>query len=317
MPVGFFVDLSKVRPMADIIRSIPSEQLGRYRKYSNIRAFIESPEITFNAAEQLFEYESFDQFLATWGFTGRFFRSVEHLRSLIQAVRQSLIKQNISYVELTVSVVEYLDMGLALEDIVEALEEACGQDHPRMRWIVDLVRDTGPESALILFERILVLQPSSLVAITLGGSEHLFPPAQFERLYAAAHGSGLKTSVHAGEGLGPSSVWDAIRILRADRIGHGVRAIEDPALVQYLADNEIPLEVCITSNLRTGIYQNLGEHPVKRLYEAGVPITISTDDPTFFETDLNREFTHLRETGMTDHAVLQVLKNGFRYSFDG
>ena len=316
MPVGFFVDLANSRPMAEVIRSIPPERLDYYQAYSNIAAFLDGSEITAEAVERLFAYNSFDQFLATWGFTGRFFRDAEDLRNLIQGVRQALITQNITYVELTVSVVEYLDRGLELPEVVDAIEEACLQDSPKIRWIVDLVRDSGPEHAASLFDRILCLRPANLVAITLGGSEHLFPPAQFDRLYAAARDAGLKTTVHAGEGLGPSSVWDAIRVLRVDRIGHGVRAVEDPTLVRHLADNEIPLEVCITSNLRTGIYQSLREHPVKLLYEAGVPITISTDDPTYFGTTLLEEFVRLRETGLPDEAVRQVLRNGFRYGFD-
>src|SRR5207237_5483977 len=117
----------------------------------------------------------------------------------------------------------------ALPDIISTLEAATGAPGIRVQWIVDLVRDTGPEAALNLLKQIIDLCCGALVGITLGGSEHLYPPVDFAQVYSTARDHGLRLTVHAGEAAGPESVWDAIRVLGTERIGHGVRAIEDPS----------------------------------------------------------------------------------------
>jgi adenosine deaminase len=130
-----------------------------------------------------------------------------------------------------------------------------------------------------------------------------------------AREAGLRRTVHAGEGLGPESVWGAIRELEVERIGHGVRSIEDPALVRHLAENKIPLEVCPTSNLWTGIYPSYQAHPLKALHEAGVPLSINTDDPGFFGTSLSAEYEHASEMGLSEAAIREIMRNGFRHAF--
>jgi len=115
--------------------------------------------------------------------------------------------------------------------------------------------------------------------------------------------------------VGPQSVWDALQVLGVERIGHGVRAVEDQRLVQHLAERQIPLEVCPTSNIRTGAIASYEAHPVKTLFDAGVPITISTDDPTFFKTTVAEEYVRLRDLGFSDRDLYQLLENGFRYAF--
>ena len=233
---------------------------------------------------------------------------------MIAAVRRQFCRENIVYAEVTVSVIEYVNQGIPLEALLEALSEE-PETPPRVRWIVDLVRNIGPEAAESLLDRILERRPRNLAAVTLGGAEHLFPPAPFERVFAKARGAGLRLTVHAGEALGPESVWDALRILKVDRIGHGVRAVEDPALVAHLAAQRIPLEVCPTSNIRTGIYRSYGEHPARRLFEAGVPLTVSTDDPTFFRVTLSRELSALTALGFSPDEIEGIAANGFRFAF--
>ena len=122
-------------------------------------------------------------------------------------------------------------------------------------------------------------------------------------------------TVHAGEALGAESVWDALRILKVDRIGHGVRSIEDPSLVAYLAAHQIPLEICPTSNISTGVYSAYADHPVRKLFEAGVPITISTDDPTFFRVTLSQELSALSSLGFSTDEIQRLIDNSFRYAF--
>ena len=204
---------------------------------------------------------------------------------------------------------------ISLADMKPVLEEAADSSEIRVQWIADLVRDTGSEAALALLKDIIELRCESIVGITLGGSEHSFPPAQFSEVYSTAREHGLRLTVHAGEALGPESVWDALSILGTERVGHGVRAIEDSSLVSYLAEKSIPLEVCPTSNLQTGIYSSYDAHPVKELYEAGVSISISSDDPTFFGTTLTDELIHVHTAGVPKEGVFDMIRNGFTHSF--
>jgi adenosine deaminase len=180
---------------------------------------------------------------------------------------------------------------------------------------IDTVRNLSVESGLNTIESLLAVRPKSWVGITIGGAEHHFPPVQFEPIYRRARVAGLRLSVHAGEAAGPESVWDAIRVLGAERIGHGVRSIEDPALVNYLAEHRIPLEIYPTGNIRTGVYASREQHPLKRLFDAGVPITLSTDDPTFFGVSLTDEYLFARERGLSDADLETIRQNAFDYAF--
>lgn len=155
-----------------------------------------------------------------------------------------------------------------------------------------------------------------MVALGLGGVEVGYPPEWFEKWFDQARAAGLHSVPHAGEMAGPESIWGAIRVLGAERIGHGVRAIEDPALVAYLAEHSIPLELSPTSNIRLGVYPTLTEHPLLRLYAAGVPLTVNSDDPPLFNTTLTHEVELLtQEFHFEQEIIHDILLNGVRYSF--
>ena len=315
MPISVFTDLLNKYRVEDILEEAPERYTALFEKHENIRPFLSSHHWSAEEVSDLFRYETFDQFLVTYCFTGHFFREASDLRRLITGVLESLRSQNIVYAEILISVIEYLWHGIPLADIKTCLDETEESEGIQVRWIVDLVRDIGSEEALALLKKIVELNCRSIVGITVGGSEHLFPPDQFSEVYSTARRHGLRLTVHAGEALGPESVWDALRILHAERIGHGVRAIEDESLVKHLAKNRIPLEVCPTSNIRTGIFPSYKAHPVKALFEAGVPVTINSDDPTFFGTTLADEYAHVRALGVQDEGIFEMIKNGFRYAF--
>lgn len=262
----------------------------------------------------LFAYDDFDDFLATYAFTGCFFREPEDLAELVRGVLADLRRQRIVYAEITCSVREYLLQGIALEDIIEVLETVAlpGVHH---RWIIDCVRDFGPDAAVELIEQIAALRPEKVIGLTIGGSEHRWPPERFEQAYRVAAEHGWRRTVHAGEALGAESVRNAVDVLGAERIGHGIRAIEDPALVARLAEAQIPLEISPTSNLYTGVVGYYHEHPLPQLHAAGVPININTDDPTFFHTNLAEEYVHVLDMGLNEDEMLELVRNGFRHAF--
>ena len=153
-----------------------------------------------------------------------------------------------------------------------------------------------------------------VVAFGIGGDEVRGPAEWFRDVFAFAKRNGLALVPHAGETDGPASIWACVE-LGADRIGHGIRAAEDPELMRRLRDDDIPLEVCITSNVCTGAVPSLDEHPVRKLYDAGVPITINTDDPALFRTSLHNEYAIARDRFGIERSA-ELTANGFRYALD-
>jgi len=315
MPVEVFADLLNKHSVDEPLHDAPVGHKAMFQQYDNIRPFLPPKHWSVDAVSRLFRYDSFDQFLATYAFAGYFIRDVSDLRRLVRGVLGRLKSQNVVYAEITIALAEYLTQGIPLADIKTCLEEAEAFPGIRVQWIVDLIRDIGSDAALALLKEVIELRCGSIVGITLGGSEHLSPPDQFSEVYSTARDHGLRLTIHAGEALGPRSIWDSLQILRVERIGHGVRAIEDSSLVAYLAENNIPLEVCPTSNIRTGIFASYEAHPVKALFEAGVPVTINSDDPTFFGTTLANEYAHVRTLGVQADGIFQIIKNGFTYAF--
>ncbi len=301
-------------PLAKALGSAPGPQLEWLLRQPNIRAVVGASEPA-SQTDELFRYRTFEQFLAAYLFTSFFVRTIEDFAGLVRGVRRQLRQANIVYAEVTVSLREYMQQGLALADLAAVLDTPPAGP-PTVRWIVDPVRNYGPEAAERLLGAVLKVGARSVVGLTLGGAEHRYPHAPFGRVYEMAREGGLRTTVHAGEALGPESVREALRSLAPDRVGHGVRAAEDPALVRRLSERGVPLEVCPTSNVRTGVYSTLADHPVRSLYEAGVPVTISTDDPTFFSMSLARELAGLRELGFRWQEIGELAGNGFRYAFD-
>lgn len=317
MPVEVFARLLSKYSVVDALGGPESKYYRHFERYDNIRPFLVPERRHWSPDEvaPLFKFTTFEQFLETFNFAGFYLREPEDMRALVLGVVEHLRAQNIVYAEITVSMKEYLRSGLKLSDVIQCLEDGTRVPGIRVQWIVDLVRDFGVESGLVLLEEIIAQGSGAIVGITLGGSEHRFPPAMFAEVYRRARDKGLRLTVHAGEALGPESVWSALRDLGVERVGHGVRAVEDRALVKYLVEHDIALEVCPTSNLKTGIYPDYASHPVRALHDAGVPITINSDDPTFFSTSLAVEYEHVYNVGVTEDGIRQMLRNGFKYAF--
>ena len=313
IPLEYLRDRLRRQPLGNLLDDAPPGHLALFAAHPGIREVLEA-EDPGSQLELLFRYESFPQFLASYLFTVYFVRDIDDFRELVSGVRGGLEAQRITYAELTVSIPEYLEQGLELCEILEVLAE-----HPpgptTVRWIVDPVRNYGAAAAERLLERIGARRPATILGVTLGGAEHLYPPRQFQRVYQIAREAGLRTTIHAGEAAGPESVWDAIHSLGVERIGHGVRAVEDPALVKLLAERGIPLEICPTSNVRTGVYPSLEEHPVRELFESGVRMSINTDDPTFFGVSLAQELAGLRNLGFSWPEIDTLARGARKFAF--
>ena len=314
IPRQYLIERFRKYPPAKALESVPSRQLDWISRHPAIGRILAASDPA-DELDGLFRYDSFEEFLAAYFFTAFFVREIEDFHDLVAGVREHLRTQNITYAEITVSLPEYLQQGLPLAGMLQVLQEDPPMA-PKVRWIVDLVRNYGPASAESLLEKVLSLRPPTLVGLTLGGAEHLYPPEQFGRVYALAREGGLRTTVHAGEALGPESVWQALETLRVERIGHGVRASEDPGLVSCLAERRIPLEICPTSNIRTGVYPSLDAHPVRGLYEAGVRMSINTDDPTFFGISLAEELAGLHSLGFSEREICGLADGAFDFAFD-
>jgi adenosine deaminase len=208
------------------------------------------------------------------------------------------------------------DFDCIMQAIQAGYERARREWDIRMGVIFDHGRQFGVEAGFRVLERAVATRAYGVVGLSIGGDEVHFPPELFEELFAQARLAGLQLTAHAGEVRGPESIWGAIRRLQVRRVGHGIHAIEDPELLTYLRDAQICLDVCPTSNVRTGAVASLAQHPIRRLFDKGVPISLSSDDPAIFQTNLVQEYLLLVEHfGFTREELWQISLNGVRAAF--
>ncbi|GAB3267195.1 adenosine deaminase [Kineosporia babensis] len=200
---------------------------------------------------------------------------------------------------------------LRAEEIIDAIADGVSQasDETGLRTglIGILLRDLGPENGVAQVKTLLSRR-ETFCAVDLAGNENGFPASGFTEAFALARDAGLHVTVHAGEGAGAQSVWDAVRHLGAERIGHGVRSVEDPALLEHLAKHRITLEVALTSNLHTSTATSYREHPIHRLLAAGVPVSLATDDPRASAITLSGEYLKAREEAGLSEQQLQTIR---------
>ena len=284
------------------------------------------PVTTLEEMKQWFKYRNFRHFIEIYVAISSCLKTAEDYEQIVYEFGATMARQHIRYAEATFSACTHrYTLGIPHDVYFTGLtrgRERAKQDFGvEINWIFDIVRDVaeGPGMSQRADYTLAVAKESmhdGVVALGLGGLEVGYPPEWFAKWFEQGKAAGLHSIPHAGETEGPASIWGAIRALGAERIGHGVRAIEDPELVAYLAEKQIPLEVCPTSNIRLGVYPSLQEHPFPRLYEAGIPLTINSDDPPLFNTTLNDEVRLLSSAFHYDKdTVDEILLNGVRYSF--
>lgn len=274
------------------------------------------PSLTRAEIDAATSYSDFAGFLKAFVWVNRFLKQPDDYVRVARHLFEHLASQGVTYAEVTLSVGVVLWKQQDFAPIYEALQREAARSPITVRWILDAIRQFGPEPAKPVFALAAERVNDGVVAIGIGGDEVRGPATLFADLFHEARDRGLRLTCHAGEIAGPESVWQALEI-GAERIGHGIRSIDDPKLVAHLAAKKIPLEVCITSNLRTGAVASLAEHPVKRLYDAGVPIILNTDDPALFGCTLTSEYELAgREFGFTPEQLAELAEISFRYAFD-
>lgn len=265
----------------------------------------------------LYRYADFDAFLRAFGAVGKRLRGPEDYALITRRLLENLARQNVRYAEIIVAAGVVLWKEQNFAPIFDAICAAAAQSPVQVRWILDAVRQFGPEHVMQVAEMAAERIDRGVIAFGIGGSEERGPAKWFADAFRFARGAGLRLTAHAGESMGPESIWDALE-LGAERIGHGIAAARDEALMRHLRERDIPLEICISSNLVTGVVARIEDHPVRRLYDAGVPLVLNSDDPAMFRCSLTGEYALAAEQfGFTREELEGLAANSFRYAFDG
>ncbi|MGW3951981.1 adenosine deaminase [Streptomyces sp. NPDC004752] len=274
------------------------------------------------ALAEYFTFTDFAHFIEVYLSVVDLIRTPEDVRLLTYEVARDLARQQVRYAELTITPFSSTRRGIDAHAFMDAIEDARKTAEAEfgtvLRWCFDIPGEAGLEAAeetvrLATDDRV---RPEGLVSFGLGGPEIGVPRPQFKPYFDRAIAAGLHSVPHAGETTGPETVWDALTDLRAERIGHGISSADDPKLLAHLADRRIPLEVCPTSNIATRAVRTLDEHPIKELVDAGVVVTVNSDDPPMFGTDLNNEYAvAARLLGLDERGLADLAKNAVEASF--
>lgn len=303
--------------MDDFLRTLPKAEL-----HLHLEGAIEpetlhelDPATPIEEFRALYRYADFDAFLKAFGAIGKRLRTPEDYALVTQRLIERLESQNVRYAEIILAVGVVLWKGQEFAPIFNAIRTAASDSSVEVHWILDAVRQFGVEHARAVAELAAERVDEGVIAFGIGGSEARGPAAWFTEPFAFAKSAGLHLTAHAGESMGPESIWAALE-LGAERIGHGIAAAQDASLMRALRERDIPLEICITGNLATGVVKRLEDHPVRRLFDAGVPITLNTDDPAMFGCTLTGEYAlAARAFGFSETELREIAENGFRYAF--
>jgi aminodeoxyfutalosine deaminase len=269
-----------------------------------------------------YEFRDFPHFAEVYGTVSALVREPADVAELVVGAARDLAGQNARYAELTVTPYTFTSGGIPAAEVTEALDIAARsarQEHGvQIGYIFDIASELGADAASATLDHALTRPPEALTGFGLAGIEQARPAYRdaFREVFAAAIAAGLHSVPHAGEMSGPETIWEALTGLRAERIGHGISCLADPALVAYLREGQVPLEVCPTSNVCTKQVPDLASHPLPRLLAEGLFVTLNSDDPPMFGTTLTQEYRRAAAVLGLDRGQLASLAlNGVRASF--
>jgi adenosine deaminase len=282
---------------------------------------IRGPEV-----EMRYKYSNFAGFIDAFKWVTSYLRDPEDYGLVTRNLLDELARQNVVYAEITISAGVMLRRTQSVDTNFDAILEAAQSvlyRKIRTAWIFDAARQFGADAALEVSRCAVKLQRSGVIGFGMGGDELAFPTASFRPAFDLARNAGLGIVCHAGETGGPELVRQAVDILGAERIGHGIAVMHDPALAKSLALRHVVLENCPTSNLATGALAkqlgkpeaSLADHPLKQLLDAGSRVTLSTDDPAMFHTNLLTEYARAASLGLSNQQLLQLAEESFNAAF--
>ena len=319
-------------PFPERIASLPKAELHLHLEGS-IRPAMASAlaarhgvKLTEEEVRRRYAYTNFAGFLDAFKWVTSFVRRPKDFALIAADLAEQLIEQKVVYAEVTLSVgVMFLRQQQPEANFaaIVAATEPFEKRGLRLNWIFDAVRQFGAEAAMRVVQAARRCASRRIVAFGIGGDELSLPAAEFRGVYERAEEYGFHRLIHAGEIGGPERIREAIEILGVERIGHGIAAIRDVALMEELAERGIPLEICPTSNLRTGALgvqigkdaATMEEHPLAEIVRRGVAVTLATDDPAMFHTSLGEEYRNVWGMGLTEEEMAGVVDNGFRFAF--
>jgi adenosine deaminase len=280
---------------------------------------IDTPYNTVDDIIQRFQYTDFVHFIEVYMEIVGYIVDENHFEDITFDMLRKCSACNTRYVEASFSPRDHLQHNLEFSKMIRAVNRGIERAHESFgietNIRIDLVRSSTHDEAMEILDHI-EKNPQNIVSVDIGGNEAMFPPKPFVEAYERASEMGLHLVAHAGEAAGPQSIWDAIEFLKVERIGHGVTARNDPKLIAVLKEKQIGIEMSPVSNIRTGVVKSIQDHPIREFYDKGLLVTVNTDDPSLFHTDLNNEFMQIhKHHGFSLPELFQLSLNGIEIAF--
>jgi adenosine deaminase len=274
---------------------------------------------TVEDVRSFFQYRDFPHFISIYCTVMRYITDENQFERITYEMLESDAKCNVHHVEASFSAPDHVLQGLDYGKMLDAINRGVSRAHTdfgiECNLRIDLVRNYGPKVGMEILD-LIESKGDNIVSVDIGGSEEQFPPKPYAPVYRRAKQMGLHLVAHAGEAAGAESVWEAIKELNVEHIGHGVSANTDPKLMQYLFEHGITIETCPISNVKTGVVKKLEEHPVRTFFEKDLKATVNSDDPSMFGTDMNNEYLQLyRKLNFTIPELFKLSLNAVDSSF--
>jgi len=320
-PVEFFIArLPKVELHLHLEGSVRPETL---RELSQTKGWLRKAGTKYwiwRRRRQGYRYQNFRNFVDAFTLVTLLVETPSDYALATTRLMEWLARQNVKYAEVTFSAGVALCKKQSIEAIFDAMADAASEAQTRLglriNWIFDAIRQLGPEHARQVVAWAGRFRSRGVVAFGIGGDEARGPAGRFVEVYREARDLGLHLTAHAGETVGPESIRQAVELLGAERIGHGLSAARDSGVMALLRERRIPVEVCLTSNISTGALTRLDDHPLRQFLDSGLVVTLNSDDPAMFGTSLEREFVvAANHFGLTREQLVGVCENSVRATF--